>query len=149
MVIKVMKWPLRQLSSKKYQVNLVLNRLQGLSALQAEESKLFVDLKWKGPKTALGSRFRSMKRDKTHAVPVDNSGCITWDEEFEHVCVLTNDKTGLFQPWHVYIVLCKVIIIVISDIVSFVNQLYVSVQTCTVLSNLLDTLLHDFFVSLW
>lgn len=110
MVIKVMKWPLRQLLSKKYQVNLVLNRLDGLSTAESEESKLYVDLKWKGPKRALGSRFRSMKRDKTNALPVENSGCITWDKEFEHVCVLTNDKVGVFQPWHVYFVLCKVII---------------------------------------
>lgn len=110
MVIKVMKWPLRQLLSKKYQVNLVLNRLDGLSATESEESKLYVDLKWKGPKSALGSRFRSMKRDKTNALPVENSGCVTWDKEFEHVCVLTNDKVGVFQPWHVYFVLCKVII---------------------------------------
>lgn len=110
MVIKVMKWPLRQHLSKKYQVNLVLNRLDGLSAADPDESKLYVDLKWKGPKSALGSRFRSMKREKTNALPVESSGCITWDKEFEHVCVLTNDKVGVFQPWHVYFVLCKVII---------------------------------------
>ena len=49
MVIKVMKWPLRQFTSKKYQVNVVLNRLEGLSIAetseeQPEETKLFVDL---------------------------------------------------------------------------------------------------------
>jgi hypothetical protein len=104
-----MKWPLRQLFSKKYQVNLVLNRLEGLSTSESEESKLYVDLKWKGPKGALGSRFRSMKREKTNALPLEYSGCITWNKEFEHVCVLTNDKAGVFQPWHVYFVLCKVI----------------------------------------
>lgn len=103
----MMKWPLRQLFSKKYQVNLVLNRLEGLSTSESEESKLYVDLKWKGPKGALGSRFRSMKREKTNALPLEYSGCITWNKEFEHVCVLTNDKAGVFQPWHVYFVLCK------------------------------------------
>ena len=113
MVIKVMKWPLRQFTSKKYQVNVVLNRLEGLSIAetskeQHEETKLFVDLKWKGPKGALGSRFRSMKREKTNALPVEDSGCITWNQEFEHVCLLTSDRLGVFQPWHVYLVLCKV-----------------------------------------
>lgn len=138
MVIKVMKWPLRQLFSKKYQVNLVLNRLEGLSTGESEESKLYVDLKWKGPKGALGSRFRSMKREKTDALPVDNSGCITWDKEFEHVCVLTNDKAGVFQPWHVYFVLCKVIIHMTADVFAlsveimcpFSSSFYCSIGPC-------------------
>lgn len=108
MVIKAMKWPLRQHFSKKYQVNLVLNKLEGLSPNDSEEAKLYVDLKWKGPKSALGSRFRSMKREKTNALPVENSGSVSWDKKFEHVCVLTNDKDGVFQPWHVHLVLCEV-----------------------------------------
>ena len=127
MVIKVTKWPLRQLFSKKYQVNLVLNRLEGLAAGETAESKLFVDLKWKGPKGALKSRFRSMKRERTNALPVENSGCVTWDKEFEHVCVLSNDKAGVFQPWHVYFVLCKVIIYMCTDVLLF------SVGNCVVI----------------
>jgi hypothetical protein len=49
-----------------------------------------------------------MKREKTNALPVEDSGCITWNQEFEHVCLLTSDRLGVFQPWHVYLVLCKV-----------------------------------------
>lgn len=110
-----MKWPLRQLFSKKYQVNLVLNTLEGLPTSDSDEAKVYVDLKWKGPKSALGSRFRTMKREKTNALRVENSGDVTWDQEFEHVCVLTNDKDGVFQPWHVYLVLCKVRYYMVTD----------------------------------
>ncbi len=107
----VMKWPLRPLFSKKFQVNLALNRLDGLSMPQGGEldgTKLHVDVKWKGPKGALGSRFRSIKRGKTSAASVGLNGGVTWEEEFENICVFTTGKTGTFQPWHVYLVLCKV-----------------------------------------
>jgi hypothetical protein len=112
MVMKVMQWPHRPSVSKKFQVNLALNRLEGVSIVQGSselnETKLHVDVKWKGPKGALGSRFRSMKRGKTSAVSVGSGGKVVWEEEFESICVLMTGKTGTFQPWHVYLVLCKV-----------------------------------------
>ncbi|KAH9552009.1 hypothetical protein CY35_09G042600 [Sphagnum magellanicum] len=113
MVMKVMQWPHRPSVSKKFQVNLALNRLEGVSIVQGSselsETKLHVDVKWKGPKGALGSRFRSMKRVKTTAVSLGSGGKVVWEEEFESICVLTTGKTGTFQPWHVYLVLCKAV----------------------------------------
>jgi hypothetical protein len=118
MVIKVMKWPLWPLFSKKFQVSLTLNRLEGLSSsvvqkpgsreLVDDDTKLHVHVKWKGPKGSLGSHFRSMKWGKTSAASAGSSGMVSWEEEFENICVFTTGKTGAFQPWHVYLVLCKV-----------------------------------------
>lgn len=109
MVLKVMRWPMRHLFSKKYQVSVLLHSLEA-PALQGldESSQVLVDVKWKGPKGALGSRFRrSMKSstgvEGTVAAP---QGRVDWDQQFQHVCVLSVAKTTTsFLPWDVYFVI--------------------------------------------
>lgn len=106
MVVKMMKWrPWPPLHSKKFKVNLLLCSLEGLDQSgDVEGSKLGVNVKWKGPsKGKLGSRFRrNVKRDSSAEHCVAENGVVEWNEEFEHVCVLTMGKEGGgFQPWHV------------------------------------------------
>lgn len=106
MVVKMMKWrPWPPLQSKKFKVNLLLCSLEGLEKSgDVEGSKLGVNVKWTGPpKGKLGSRFRrNVKRDSSVEQSVGENGVVEWNEEFEHVCVLTVGKEGGgFQAWHV------------------------------------------------
>ncbi|KAG6553210.1 hypothetical protein Mapa_005270 [Marchantia paleacea] len=111
MVIKVMRWPLRANVSKKYQVNIVLHRVDGLCVGQGadEETRLLVNLRWKGSRTALGSRFKGMKSVRTSSVLLGPSGAVEWEEEFENICGFTMTKEGTFQPWPVSLVVCKAV----------------------------------------
>eukprot|EP01018_Ginkgo_biloba_P035458 Gb_13177 [translate_table: standard] len=104
----MMKWrPWPPLHSKKFKVNLVLHSLEGLLAFvdsgNLESSKFVVNVKWKGPKGKLGSRFRrNIKRDSSTEQCIAENGVVDWNEEFEHVCVFTMGKDGvLFHPWDV------------------------------------------------
>ncbi|KAL3679429.1 hypothetical protein R1sor_022385 [Riccia sorocarpa] len=104
-----MRWGLQASTSKKYQVNIVLHRVDGLAAFRGaeEELKLRGKLVWKGPRTALGSRLKGRKSGWTSSVPVDSTGTVEWQEDFENHCVLTMTKDDTFQPWPVSLSLCK------------------------------------------
>eukprot|EP00897_Mesotaenium_endlicherianum_P007522 jgi/Mesen1/6799/ME000035S06177 len=116
----MMKWSSRVAlpSSRKFGVSITVAALQGLQLSDDTESKdeYSVEVKWKGPKTALGSRFRkSNKKDRTCLASASAGECL-WKEEFSHECVLlpAGKPTGgsqelSYQPWDVSFVVCKVV----------------------------------------
>ncbi|KAJ7522115.1 hypothetical protein O6H91_19G084100 [Diphasiastrum complanatum] len=111
-MMKVMRWPLRGSVSKKFKVKLILHKLEGISMKEgeAEGMKVMVDVKWKGPKRALGAHFRrSLKTQRSMEQGVSEEGFVQWDEEFENACTLTLAKDEKFQPCDVHFIIKKVV----------------------------------------
>eukprot|EP00249_Psilotum_nudum_P024783 c29292_g1_i1 orf=850-3129(+) len=111
MVVNMMKWrPWPPNFSKRFQVNLTVHCLEGFWPLadHVGAERVMVDVKWKGPKGKLGSRFRrSLKRGRTTDKLATESGIITWDEDFDHECVLATKRKATFQPWVVHFVVLR------------------------------------------
>ncbi|XP_038904638.1 uncharacterized protein LOC120090969 [Benincasa hispida] len=106
MVVKMMKWrPWPPLVSRKYEVRLVVKRLEGLDPPRDGKGvdKLTVEVKWKGPKMALSPlRRTAVKRNYTkEADGLDQNGVTQWDEEFQSVCTLSAYKENVFHPWEI------------------------------------------------
>ncbi|KAL4377738.1 hypothetical protein GQ457_02G040920 [Hibiscus cannabinus] len=106
MVVKMMKWrPWPPLVSKKYEVKLVVRRLEGWDPVREgseKPGKLTVEIRWKGPKASLSSLRRTVKRNFTKEVDgVDSSGVVLWDEEFQTLCSLSAYKDNVFHPWEI------------------------------------------------
>ncbi|CAL9090075.1 unnamed protein product [Musa textilis] len=107
MPARMMRWrPWPPLSSKKFQVRLVVRRVEGVSAWDeaaavAEVRKVAVEVRWKGPKVALSSLRRTVKRNRTREEEVGDGGVVEWNEEFETVCTLTAHKDSGFHPWEI------------------------------------------------
>ncbi|KAJ6846929.1 uncharacterized protein M6B38_283980 [Iris pallida] len=112
MATKVMRWrPWPPLLSRKFVARLVLKKIEGLARKSAEEEVegeerrvVMAEVRWKGPKLALGSLRRSVKRNCTREEEVvSGSGGVEWNEEFESACTLTCHKESAFHPWEVEI----------------------------------------------
>ncbi|XP_062166231.1 uncharacterized protein LOC133872668 [Alnus glutinosa] len=110
MVVKMMKWrPWPPLVSKKYEVRLVVRRLEGGDLVRegVEKAVLTVEIKWKGPKLALSSlRRTAVKRNFTREVEVgveahQDGVAVEWAEEFQTLCTLSAYKDNVFHPWEV------------------------------------------------
>lgn len=102
----MMKWrPWPPLVSRKYEVRLVVKRLEGLDPPKDGKGvdKLTVEVKWKGPKMALSPlRRTAVKRNYTkEADGLDQNGVTQWDEEFLSVCTLSAYKENVFHPWEI------------------------------------------------
>ncbi|GMI65759.1 hypothetical protein like AT3G11760 [Hibiscus trionum] len=101
-----MKWrPWPPLVSKKYEVKLIVRRLEGWDPVREDAEKpekLTVEIRWKGPKASLGSLRRTVKRNFTKEVDgVDENGVVFWDEEFQTLCSLSAYKDNVFHPWEI------------------------------------------------
>ncbi|KAE8725147.1 pentatricopeptide repeat-containing family protein [Hibiscus syriacus] len=106
MVVKMMKWrPWPPLVSKKYEVKLIVRRLEGWDPVRQgveKPEKLTVEIRWKGPKTSLSSLRRTVKRNFTKEVDgVDANDVVLWDEEFQTHCSLSAYKDNAFHPWEI------------------------------------------------
>ncbi|KAJ8754481.1 hypothetical protein K2173_005642 [Erythroxylum novogranatense] len=114
MVVKMMRWrPWPPLVSRKYEVKLVIRRMEGwdLLARDAQSSdkesseKLTVEVRWKGPKLALNPLRRTVKRNFTKEVEISGEGndvaVVEWDEEFQSFCTLSAYKENVFIPWEI------------------------------------------------
>ncbi|CAN0879304.1 hypothetical protein LINGRAHAP2_LOCUS12957 [Linum grandiflorum] len=124
MVVKMMRWPWPPLVSKKFDVTLVVKRLEGLVDLAPageKPEKFTVEIRWKGPKMALGSFRRRVKRNFTQEVVfsgdggslsssdeettgnVNGNGGVTaeWNEEFQNICALSPYKENAFHPFEI------------------------------------------------
>ncbi|TYI77458.1 hypothetical protein E1A91_D06G142900v1 [Gossypium mustelinum] len=106
MVVKMMRWrPRPSLVSKKYEVKLIVRRLEGWDLVGEgweKPEKLKVEIRWKGPKASLSSLRRTVKRNFTKEVDsVDENGVIVWDEEFQTLCNLSAYKENAFHPWEI------------------------------------------------
>lgn len=108
-----MRWrPWPPLVSKKFQVNLVVNSLEGwcftggdllhAGAHKECHHKVVVEIKWKGPKIALSSLRRTVKRNLTKEEVLDSNGVVLWDQQqFCNVCSLSGIKDTVFHPWEI------------------------------------------------
>ncbi|XP_042467712.1 uncharacterized protein LOC122050908 isoform X1 [Zingiber officinale] len=105
MASRMIRWrPWPPLLSKKFQVKLVVKRVEGVGAGdEAADSgrKIVAEVRWKGPKLALSSLRRTAKRNRTREEEVSDGGMVEWNEEFETVCTLTAQKENAFHPWEV------------------------------------------------
>ncbi|KAF9595475.1 hypothetical protein IFM89_000393 [Coptis chinensis] len=104
MVVKMMRWrPWPPIMTKKYEVKLVVKRLQGLGiGLNEEGSRLKVEVRWKGGKNGFSSLRRTGKRDFTKEEEVnDDCGFVEWNEEFQSFVTLSAYKENAFHPWEI------------------------------------------------
>ena len=101
--------------NRKLSVCIFVDELVGeLGTLNGgSEGSIFVDVKWKGPRATISYLRKSQNRGKTSKRILSN--VISWNEIFEHECVLVqNHKAGVssktlsFQPWDVNFVFRKV-----------------------------------------
>ncbi|XP_008231958.1 PREDICTED: uncharacterized protein LOC103331128 [Prunus mume] len=102
MVVKMMRWPpWPPISTKKFEVVIVVGRLEGLDKTQFEgERRALVEVKWKGQKgKALGSLRRSVKRNFTKEGEIRDDGVVELQEEFRSLCSFSGYKEGMFYPW--------------------------------------------------
>ncbi|RZR80858.1 hypothetical protein BHM03_00006962 [Ensete ventricosum] len=103
MVARMMRWrPWSLLQSKRYEVRLVVRRIEGLSGLGARAAAA-AEVRWKGPKTALSSLRRGgVRRNRTREGKVREGGVVEWDEVFLTACTLSAHKeNGAFLPWEI------------------------------------------------
>lgn len=109
--MKMMRWrPWPPLVSKKFEVKLVLVRVEGLHLLSKEEGeeekkkkrlRLMTEVRWKGPKAALSSLRQTVKRNFTKEEDLRSDGVVEWNEEFRNVCNLSANKENVFHTWEV------------------------------------------------
>lgn len=105
----MMRWrPWPPLVSRKYEVRLVVRRLEGCDLLRecaekgSGETRLTLEIKWKGPKVTLSSLRRAVPRNFTREVDVDaQNGVVHWDERFQTFCTLSAYKDNVFHPWEI------------------------------------------------
>ncbi|KAL8210585.1 hypothetical protein R6Q57_005022 [Mikania cordata] len=113
MVAGMMKWrPWPPLSSKKFQVKLIIRQIQGLinnsatadGGSQDISNNLAVEVKWKGcnkSNNPLSFNRRSVRRNVTMIGSWKDDGVIEWNEEFIAVCDFLGLKDGGFHQWDV------------------------------------------------
>ncbi|MCO5566494.1 hypothetical protein L7F22_020171 [Adiantum nelumboides] len=112
MVVKMMKWrPWPSAVSKKFQVHLTIQSLEGLSPPSSAQDQnvegLMVDVKWKGPKSSIFPR-RSLKRLRTSERHVTGNGIVCWEEESDFECdFMPMRNNSRFQPWDVHFIVLK------------------------------------------
>lgn len=119
----MMRWrPWPPPAHRKYEVRLTVRSLEGCDLLRdsAEkgnnnnnnETRLSVEIKWKGQKLTLGSLRRSSLRNITREEVCgkgDNqNGVVYWDEEFHSLCTLSAYKHNVFHPWEIAFTLFNV-----------------------------------------
>lgn len=106
MVAKMMRWrPWPPILSKKFEVRLVVRKIEGLEAIGEGDRVLMAEVRWKGPKLALGALRRTVKRNCTREEEIKRGdrSSVQWNEEFESVCSLTSHKDNAFHPWEIEI----------------------------------------------
>ena len=108
-----MKWrPWPPLISRKYEVKLIVRRLEGCDLTRdcadkggCEVRKLTVEIRWKGPKLTLSSlRRTAVARNFTKEVEVhdvNHDGVIEWDDEFQSLCNFSTYEDNVFHPWEI------------------------------------------------
>lgn len=103
----MMRWrPWPPLVTKKYEVRLVVHRMERWDLVrEGTEERLTVEIRWKGPKLALSTLRRTVKRNFTREAVVDSGsgadGVVLWDEEFISLCTFSAYKDNVFLPWEI------------------------------------------------
>ncbi|CAL9764849.1 unnamed protein product [Musa acuminata subsp. burmannicoides] len=91
--------PWQPLLTRKFQVKLVVRRIEGLSVDGA--AAVAAEVTWKGAKAALSSLRRTVRRNRTRNEAVGEGGVVDWNEEFEAACTLTAHRENAFHPWEI------------------------------------------------
>ncbi|XP_057778688.1 uncharacterized protein LOC130997410 [Salvia miltiorrhiza] len=100
MVVKMMKWRPRQ--SKKLEARITVDHLKSGVVGGGDCSRYSVEIKWKGAKgISLSSLRKSVRRNFTKEMSLNQDGVARFDEEFRCFCALSANKDGLFHPWEV------------------------------------------------
>ncbi|KAL5735222.1 hypothetical protein ACOSP7_033083 [Xanthoceras sorbifolium] len=109
MGMKMMSWVPRV--SKKYEVLVIIRRLEGFSFLQLDEEeelvyvkkkRLAVEIKWVGQKfLSLNSLRKTVKRNCTEEGGFCGDGVVEWNEEFKSLCNFSAYTDGIFLPWEI------------------------------------------------
>lgn len=95
----MMRW--RPYTSKKYEVKLIVKRLQGIeSHIKDEGLRLMVEIRWKGMRNGFSALRKSVKRNSTKEEDVV-SDVVEWNEEFQSLCTLNSYKENSFHPWEI------------------------------------------------
>lgn len=107
--MRMIRWrPWPPLVSKKFDVKLVLFRLEGFPLPPQEEEsekekkkplRLMVEVRWKGPKAAF--LRQTVKRNFTKEEDLRTDGIVEWNEEFSNACNLSSSKESVFHPWEI------------------------------------------------
>ncbi|KAG6498951.1 uncharacterized protein LOC121995907 isoform X1 [Zingiber officinale] len=104
MASRMMRWrPWAPLLSRKFRVKLVVRRIEGVGGGDEADAgrKMAVEVTWKGPKLALRSLRRTVKKNRTKEEEVSDGGVVVWNEEFQTLCTLTAHRENDFYPWEV------------------------------------------------
>ncbi|KAF5729385.1 hypothetical protein HS088_TW21G01550 [Tripterygium wilfordii] len=95
----MMRWPSwPTVSSRKFEVKLIIHRLEGLRMGDVNK-RLVVEIKWKGQKSLA---FRpSLRRNFTEEGGFGCDNVVEWNEEFRNVCNFSGFKGRSFSQWEV------------------------------------------------
>ncbi|KAI0498730.1 hypothetical protein KFK09_019622 [Dendrobium nobile] len=109
MVTKMIRWPWPPIVLRKFEVRVVVRGIEGVAIdraateVSAGSGMLTAEVRWKGPRmTALSSLRRKVRRNCTREEEVKGGkGEVEWNEEFESVVALTEQKENVFYPWEI------------------------------------------------
>ncbi|XP_010917951.1 uncharacterized protein [Elaeis guineensis] len=106
MVARMIRWRPCPPLSRKFEVRLVVRRIEGLPPLPPQEEVGAVptaaaEVRWRGPKMTLSSLRRTVRRNRTREEGVGPRGVVEWEEEFKSFCSLTTYRDSAFHPWEI------------------------------------------------
>ncbi|XP_044512435.1 uncharacterized protein LOC123230326 [Mangifera indica] len=106
MVVTMMRWPpWPSLVSRKFEVVLVVCKLEGLRLIKLDEEekkRLVVEIKWKGQKNiAFRPLRKTAKRNFTEEGGVGGDGVVEWNEEFKNLISFSGSTDGFSLPWEI------------------------------------------------
>lgn len=102
----MMRWPpWPSLVSRKFEVVLVVCKLEGLRLIKLDEEekkRLVVEIKWKGQKNiAFRPLRKTVKRNFTEEGGVGGDGVVEWNEEFKNLISFSGSTDGFSLPWEI------------------------------------------------
>ncbi|XP_047980893.1 uncharacterized protein LOC125222377 [Salvia hispanica] len=103
MVVKMMKW--RPWQSKKLEARITVHHLKSSLVGDDDESnsRYSVQIKWKGARgiSLTSLRRKSVRRNFTKEMLLNQHGIASWEEEFRCFCAFSANKDALLHPWEV------------------------------------------------
>ncbi|KAI5057719.1 hypothetical protein GOP47_0027734 [Adiantum capillus-veneris] len=115
MMARFMSWrPRPPVLTKKFKVTLKVQSLEGLNSVKDGNGQdvtmmmMMIEVKWCGPK-ALPQCYQlgrsGQKTARTSEKGLEQGCIINWQQEFEHLCILTmatNQQTSHYLPFHIH-----------------------------------------------
>ena len=121
MVVKMMKW--RPWQSKKLEARITVHHLKSSLVGDDDESnsRYSVQIKWKGARgiSLTSLRRKSVRRNFTKEMLLNQHGIASWEEEFRCFCAFSANKDALLHPWEVSFTLFNVSSLSLSRVNNF------------------------------